>query len=455
MYAAKMNNPDSNKEMSEFRRPTPLGESQIEVVAPPLPRITTFTSLRNRNYLWYWLGLIASFAGLQMHIVARGWLVWTMTYSAFDIGIVSFAFGVPIFLFAIFGGAVADRVAKRNLLIVTQAANAFIAVIIAILIAIDAIELWHLIAAAVCIGFSFVFNGPARQAIIPELVTRRELLNAIALNSTGMNLTRVVAPAIAGALLVFIGIAGVYYIVVACYIAAVAALCMMSLPERVEEPEVAPLRAGAGEQRRSGLSPRAIWVDLVEGLSYLRHSPLILSLLAMAFIPLAFGLPYLNLMPVFADEVLHVGEFGFGILLAMAGVGALAASLGIASLGDFRRRGMLLVALALGFGVTLALFGLSHSYPLSLAILVGVGAGGAGYMVVNNTLIQSNVPRRVLGRVMSIYMITFALMPMGTLPLGAIAEAIGPSVAVGAGGVLIVLFTLGMVMLRPSLRRLE
>ncbi len=450
-----MKNRDGDKRMSELPRPTPLGESQIEVAPPPLPRITTFTSLRNRNYLWYWLGQVAFFAGLQMNIVARGWLVWIMTRSAFDIGIVSFAFGVPILLFSVFGGAIADRVRKRNLLIVTQAFNAIVTLVIAILIGTGRIEFWHLVIAAVLIGFSFVFNGPARQAIIPELVRSRELLNAIALNSTGMNLTRVVAPAIAGALLVFIGIAGVYYIVVACYVAAAAALFMISVPKGGEEGVGVPLWAGASDQSRSRGLARAIWADLVEGLSYIRHSPLILSLLAMAFIPLAFGLPYMNLLPVFADEVLHVGKVGFGMLIAMTGAGALVASLVIASLGDFRRKGMLLLILALGFGITLVVFGISHSFALSMAILVAVGAGGAGYMTINNTLIQSNVPVRMMGRVMSIYMVTFALMPMGTLPIGALAEVIGVSYAVAAGGILIVLFTLAVVILRPSLRKLE
>jgi MFS family permease len=199
----------------------------------------------------------------------------------------------------------------------------------------------------------------------------------------------------------------------------------------------------------------SIWPDVREGVSYIRHSPLVISLLAMAFVPLVFGLPYMNLMPAFADKVLGQGEFGYAMLLVMAGVGALVASLSIASLGDFRRKGWLLLASALVFGITLALFSISHSYPLSLAIIAVVGAGGTGYMAVNNTLIQSNVPKRILGRVMSIYMITFALMPMGTLPIGAVAEAIGPTAAVAGGAVIIILFILGMAIFRPSIRRLE
>jgi len=438
--------------VTEPHRPVPLDESQIEVAASPRLKVTTFASLRNRNYLWYWLGQITAFTGLHMGLVARGWLIWTMTGSELAIGVVSFAFGIPMLLFSVFGGAIADRMMKRNLLIATQAFQAVIALSVATLIATDRIEFWHLVTAAVCGGFLFVFHGPARQAIIPELVDKEHLLNAVALNSSGMNLTRVVGPAVAGALLSIIGIAGVYYLVATCYAAAVAALCMVSSSGTTEKTST--LRE-AGHKVGTDVLPQSILADLAEGFRYMRQSPLILSLLAMALIPLTFGLPYMMLLPVFADEVLHVGELGFGILMAMGGVGALAASLGIASLGDFRRKGTLLILLALAFGLTLTLFGLSHSFVLSLAILAVVGACGSGYMAINNTLLQSNVPINLLGRVMSVYMLTFALMPMGALPVGALAEAIGAPIAVGAGGILIVVFTVAMVVLLPSLRRLE
>jgi len=175
----------------------------------------------------------------------------------------------------------------------------------------------------------------------------------------------------------------------------------------------------------------------------------------MALIPLALGLPYLTLLPVFADEVFNVGATGFGILVTMAGVGALIATLSIASLGSFKSKGMLLMVLATVFGIALTLFGQSHTFPLSLILLAGVGAGGAGYMAVNNTLVQSNVPSRLLGRVTSIYMLSFAFMLIGALPVGALAEIIGAPVAVMLGGISIVLFTLGMAILRPNLRHLE
>jgi len=423
--------------MSDLK-PVPPGESELEVLPPEKARVTTFTSLKNRQYRWFWLGMLASFIGIHLQLVARNWLVYEMTGSALSLGIVIAAWGLPILLLSLYGGAVADRLKKRDLLIVTQVANGIITLIIAILIATGGIALWHLIAAAALTGIIFAFHVPARLAIIPELVQKEEILNAIALNSTGMNLSRFVGFAIGGALLGVIGVAGVYYVVVFCFFVSAALLFMLPVVEKVRQRAVTSIR-----------------VDLVEGVRYIYHSPLLRSLLAMAFVSIAFGLPYMNLMPVFAVDIFDVGEFGLGLLLGMAGLGALIGSLIIASLGDFRRKGLLCIGLAFGFGAAVALFGFSGSYPLSLALLIAVGLLGAGYLAVNNTLIQSNVPHEMLGRVMSIYVMTFAMMPLGTLPLGAVSEAIGAQPAIGAGGVIVVLFTLGMAIFHSRLRRLE
>lgn len=424
--------------MSDFQKPVPLGESELEVLPPEQARVTTFTSLKNRHYRWFWLGMLASFIGIHLQLVARNWLVYEMTGSALALGIVIAAWGLPILLLSLYGGAVADRVKKRDLLIVTQVANGIITLIIAILIATEGILLWHLIAAAALTGIIFAFHVPARLAIIPELVQKREILNAIALNSTGMNLSRFVGFAIGGALLGVIGVAGVYYVVVFCFFVSAALLFMLPVVEKVRQRAVTSIK-----------------VDMMEGLRYIYHSPLLRSLLAMAFVSIAFGLPYMNLMPVFAVDIFDVGEFGLGFLLGMAGLGSLIGSLILASLGDFRRKGLLCIGLAFGFGATVALFGFSDSYPLSLVLLIAVGLLGAGYLAVNNTLIQSKVPHEMLGRVMSIYVMTFAMMPLGTLPLGAVSEAIGAQLAIGAGGIIVVLFTLGMAIFHPRLRRLE
>jgi MFS family permease len=424
--------------MSFFQHPDPPGSSELDVLIPYQGKVTTFTSLKNRHYRWFWLGMLASFVAIHFQLVARNWLVYEMTGSALDLGIVIAAWGLPILLLSLYGGAVADRVKKRDLLIWTQVANGIITLIIAVLIGIGEIALWHLIIAAALTGIIFAFHVPARLAIIPELVQGRELMNAIALNSTGMNLSRFIGFAIGGALLGAIGVAGVYYLVVFCYFVSAALLFMLPVVEKVRERAVTSIR-----------------VDLVEGLRYLHHSPIIRSLLVMAFVSIAFGLPYMNLMPVFAVDIFDVGEVGLGLLLGMAGLGSLIGSLVIASLGDFRRKGLLLVGLAFGFGASVAFFGFSGYYPLSLVLLVAVGLLGTGYLAINNTLIQINVPHEMLGRVMSIYVMTFAMMPLGTLPLGAVSEAVGAPLAIGAGGIVVVLFTLVMAVFQPRLRRME
>jgi len=414
-----------------FEQPSPEATTLQEA------RISTFASLRNPHYRWLWLSTIAFFGGMQMQVVAQGWLVYELTNSPFALGMVSAAVGLPLLLFSLLGGAITDRVAKRNLIILSQVANGTVTLVIAVLIGTGRIEFWHLIGAALVTGTAFIFIAPGRMALISELVKPRELLNAIALSSSGTNLTRVVAPALAGALLAMIGTAGVFYIVVLFY--GVSVIFMLQIPR------------GVAPAARPGVS---LWGGIVEGLRYLRHSPVMLLLLMMAFVPIVFGMPYQNLMPVYAVDVLGVGETGLGLLMSMTGVGALVGSLGVASLGDFRRKGLLLIVVGLAFGVSLAIFGASHIYPLSLVVLVVVGLANAAYMTVNNTMVQSSAPLEVRGRVMAIFMVTFALMPLGTLPIGYVAEAVGPTFAITGGAVLVLIFIVAVAVLSPAVRRL-
>jgi len=398
---------------------------------------TTFSSLENRNFRWYWLSSTASFAAMQMQIVVRGWLVYDLTESALALGLVSASVGVPLLLFSLYGGVIADRVDKRNLLITTQAFTVIATLVIAVLISTGAIALWHLIIASVLSGFILAFNLPSRQAIIPQLVEKRRIMNAVALSSGAMNLNRVVAPALGGVLVGVIGIDGVYYFMVACY-AVSAALLFLVAPLGTPTPDSNGTVSGA----------------IGEGLRYVRRSPVLLGLLIMAMVPSAFGMPYMMLMPIFAADVLDVGPSGLGYLMGAAGVGALAGSLFVASLSDFRHKGLLLLSASALFGVFLILFANSNYFYLSLFFLLGVGAASSSYMATNNTLLLTNTEDRVRGRVMSLYMMTIGLFPIAVLPAAAIAESLGVPLAVGAGGAILVLFTLAMALLRPTLRRL-
>lgn len=424
--------------MDHLEDGAPLKESGADAATPFLSRITTFTSLKNRNYRWFWLSMLLSFSALMMQNLARAWLVYELTSSPFALGMVSAAWGVPMLLLAIYGGAVTDRVNKRNLLIITQVAQGTVTVIIAVLIWAGAIVLWHLVTAAALSGVIFAFNAPGRQAIIPELVGGGELMNAIALNSIGVNLMRVGAPALAGVLIAAIGVAGVYFISVALYIVAVATLFMVSASKTVG------VRATT-----------SVMADALEGLRYIGRHRVILSLLAVAFVSVLIAMPYMQLMPAFVVDVLAAGAPGLGWLAACGGTGALAGALVIASLGDFKKKGRVMLVVAFGFGVMLALFALSKTLAVALVLIFGVGLANNGYLVVNNTLVQTSVADRVRGRVMSLYSMTFALPFVGALGVGAIAEEVGVPMVIAGCGAIVALFALAMGIFHPSLRRLE
>jgi MFS family permease len=398
---------------------------------------TTFSSLENRTYRLYWISLLASFSAQQMHMVVRGWLVYELTDSALALGLVSAAAGVPILLFSLYGGVIVDRVEKRKLLIVTQAITAMATLTIAVLISTGSIALWHLIIAAIANGLILSFDLPGRQAIIPQLVEQRQIMNAVALGSGATNLTRVIAPALGGVLVGVMGIDGVYYLIVAFYAASAAFLLTMPALLTPTRDSKATVRS-----------------DLIEGLRYIRRSSVLPALLAMAVVPIAFGMPYMMLMPVFAVDVFDVGHSGLGYLMAAAGIGALAGSFLVASLGDFKHKGALLMVASASFGVFLILFANSNYFYIALFFLLGVGMANSIYMATNNTLLQINTEDRMRGRVMSLYMMTIGLLPIAVLPASAIAESLGGPVAIGAGGAILLIFTLAMTLLRPTLRRL-
>lgn len=399
--------------------------------------LATFDSLQVVGYRWFWFSLLSSMAALNMQFLVRGWLVYELTGSPRALGLVAAAMGIALMLFAPLGGVVADRVDKRNLIVAAQSAGGLLALVIAILISTGAIMLWHLVVASVLSGIIWAFSLPARQAIIPELVEKHRIMNAVAISSGAMHLSRVVFPALGGLLMSTLGTAGAYYVVVVCYMVAVALLL-----------RVPAVGGGAVEASAS------MGFHLAEGLNYIRRSPVLVALLLMAVVPIMFGMPYQMLMPVFAEDVLDVGARGLGFLMAAVGLGALAGSLVVASLGDFRHKGLLLLGSALLFGVTLILFTQSANFYLSLLILLCVGVVNTAYLSVNNTLLQTNVEDQVRGRVMSIYVMTFGLNGVGVLLVGELAEHLDVSLGVTIGGGLVFLFTLAMALWRPILRKL-
>ena len=404
-----------------------------------LSRVHTFDSLKEPSYRWLWLGMLGSFAGMQMQMLARGWLVVDkLDGSALDLGIVTSSNGLPLLVLSLFGGVISDRFSKRNLLIITQSCNGLIALLVALLIVTDRVQIWHMIVAAILTGTVFAFNMPGRQSLIPELVSKEKLSNAVALNSAGMNLNRIIAPGIAGILVAVIGLGGVYFMIVACYAFAAFTMLMVRPTKTTSPPRTT-----------------SIIQDLKAGLRYARNDPRISSLLLLALVPLLFAHPYQALLPVFAKSVLGVESDGLGFLMGAIGIGAVSGTLVLASLSGSRNKGLKMIALLVVFGLALVLFARSGSFYLSLPALFLVGVGSMGYNALNHTLLLTTSTPEMRGRVTSIYMMSFGLMPLGVFPMTAAADAIGPPNALTIGGAGLVLITLLVTLWRPQIRSLR
>ncbi|MDO8669918.1 MAG: MFS transporter [Dehalococcoidia bacterium] len=397
-----------------------------------------FASLRNRDFLFYWIGGMASFLGMQMQQVAQGWLVLDLTDSPFYLGLVGAISSAPILFLSLFGGVVADRLDRRNLLVVAQGLMALPALGIGYLAATGAIEIWHLIGLSAIIGGLAAFVMPARQAYMSDLVQRRELVNAIALNSAGLNLTRVIGPSLGGLLIASAGVAGAYFLSGATGIVIVFTLLLI------------PSRGAVGQP-----NGQSVWSNIAEGLRYIRKNELVLISLSFGAIVVIFGLSYQLILPVFARDVYFVGAEGLGFLMAAAGGGALCCSLAIASLGNVRRKGFVMFASGAGLGAGLILFAISPSFTVALVMQFLIGAVSVTAMSMNNTIIQMVVPNELRGRVMSVMMLTFGLMPIGSLLIGGIASIAGASLAVTLSGGVVLLSAVSLAFLSQGVRRLD
>jgi hypothetical protein len=302
------------------------------------------------------------------------------------------------------------------------------------------LHVWHVIAATFVQGAAFAFNMPARQAYIAELVNRPLLASAVGVNTAGQNFCRVAGPAVAGVLLAVPG-AGIPAAFIA--IAAMYAVALVSL---LRLPAAKPPSATDGRH----VDSRA---QLVEGLRYVRSSPTILTLIGMNVIVVVFGLPYQTLMPVFARRVYDSGASGLGLLLAGSGAGALAGAVCVAGLSGMRRPSLLQLALAIALGVALVGFALTRWFPLAVGLMVVVGFLFSAFSALNNTLLMANTEPALTGRVMSMYLLTWAAMPIGALPLAWFADWAGAPLAIGLAGGVVVIGVASLALLhRPSQR---
>jgi MFS family permease len=409
-------------------------------------RLRTFESLYDRNFRWFFASLLGNFSSMNMQMFIRGWLVYELTGSFAALGIMSLANGVSGLLMALVGGVIADRVRQKKYVVqVGQVLNALAALGVGALIATGELVFAHLVIAALIQGAIMSTIMPARQALTPDVVGMTRLMNAVALNTSGMNAARLLMPGLAGWMVAALGgghgdIAPAQYVYFAMsllYVWSVVAL----VPVVVED------------QRRAE-EPRPAWSEMVDGFRYIGNSPVIRMLLIANFFMVLFSMTYFMLLPGFAKEVLDAGPGRLGLLTSLSGVGSLVGSLIIASLPS-RRRGLVLLLSALLLGVGLTAFAVSSSYWISAGILVVVGLGQAGRMSLSNVLIQSYVSDEYRGRVMSVYMMEFSLMSVGIFLIGLAASVVGPQIAVGASAHALVAMTIGLLLFSPRYRELQ
>jgi predicted MFS family arabinose efflux permease len=404
-----------------------------------LPR--TFAALRNTEYRLLWIGTLGSFLAMQMQMVARGYLAYELTGSAAALGIVSLARGLPQLVFTLVGGVVADRVQKRNLLLVTQSVTGLLALVTAMLVFTDRITIMQLVILGFVEGTVFAFNMPARQAFLPELVEQKDLMNAVALNNAGMNFASIFGPALAGLLITlpFVGLTRVFFFVAACYILPVFMLTRIhprfEVAGKIKEPVLDEVRGG---------------------LRYIRQHDVLAMLLIVGLVPVLLGFSYQSMLPVFAGpKVLNVGASGLGLMSTFTGVGSLVGSLLIASYTNVRRRGLLQLTTGAAFGIALLLFALSQNFLVALVALLFVGFTASADRSLNMTLITAVTAREYYGRVLSVNMMGFSFMMLTPLPIGFAADHIGaPATMAILGGVIAIMVT-AVGTLASSYRRLE
>jgi MFS family permease len=396
-----------------------------------------FSSLKVRDFRIYWFGMLVSLIGTWVQSVAQSWLVFQLTNSAFLLGFVGFLNSIPIFALSLFGGVLADRVNKRNILIATQIAFMVLAFLLAILTHLGKITPLQLMVIAFLNGVIMAFDAPSRQAMVVEMVGKAHLPNAIALNSVAFNSSRIIGPALAGIFVASIGMSGCFYINGISFLAVIVALLLINI------------------NAKKTPASKSILKDLKEGILFVKHNRTIFTLIAMVGVVSLFGVSYIILMPVFADNVLHVGVKGLGGLMSCSGLGALIGALVLARLGDFKYKGRFLIISSLLFSVSLAVFALTKTYIASLLILIVTGAAGVSAIALVNTLLQSKVPDAFRGRVMSVFMLTFAGMtPFGNLIAGSLSQGIGVAPTFLINGVICTVIFLAVFLGNPGIREI-
>lgn len=399
-------------------------------------------SLQYRDFRWMVAGSFVSFTAMNMQMITRGWLVLRLTEdSPLALAWVMASFALPMTFVSLVGGALADRLPRRRLVILSQAGNAIMTLVMGTLDFTGYVQFWHVIAIGVINGSFMAFNMPSRQAMLSEIVPEKGLMNAISLNNSGMNLTRIIGPGVAGLLIAVpaIGTHGVFYLVSAIYVFSIIATLMV---DAGKSPATSSRKSVAG--------------DMWEGLKYAASDSGRSGLVSVVLISTLFGFSYYALMPAWAREALDVGSDSLGALMTIMGVGALFGTLGLAARArSMSRRGIVLIATTVLWGICLAVFSQVTSYALSVPFLLAIGAISAVSMSMTMTMMQTLAAPEMRGRMMSIGMMTFGAMPLSSIPFGWLAQRVGTPDSLMISGALLAVVTLIFAAAYPGFRRLN
>ena len=403
-----------------------------------------FSALAVANFRWLWVGSLGSSFAMNMQIIARGWLVYELTSSALDLAWVTLSFMLPSVIFSLYGGVLADRLPKRRVIAWAQALNCVATLVMATIIFSGNVKFWDFIWFGFFNGMVLALSMPARQAFVPEIIPERLIFTAMALNTTGWNLSRIIGPAFAGLLIAWLaggdktstyGVGIVYVVIASLYL--FSALTVL----KVDRP-------GKTQRNRDGDS----WSDMREGLRYVLEHPPVFALIVLSILPFLFGMPLNTLLPAFNQDVLQGHADDLGYLISAMGGGAIIGSLLMATMGDMRNKGFWLIVSCLGWGLVTAAFGAFDAQGAALVLIAVIGLLSSWNMSLNRGMLQMQVEDHMRGRIMSIDMMSHGLMPLGVFPISLIAEYYGVGAALVTSGFALMAITLLVAIFLPSVR---
>ncbi|MCH7488301.1 MAG: MFS transporter [Chloroflexi bacterium] len=407
---------------------------------PPVQRsFSTFSSLQYRDYRFLWFGQIGRAAAMWMEQIARPVLILQLTDSELMLGLVVAARMTPQLLFGLIAGVAADRFDRKRIIVLAQIATMAFHFITAALVLTDVVQAWHVFALAFATGTSMVFNQTARQSLIPQLVPEDQVLNAISLNMAALNVMRIAGPGLAAFILLGGDVGPVY---LTSGILGAGVLLCLSMVRIKHEPRQA-------EEESSWFD------DLRAGLDFVRRRPEVLAVLGPPMIMFIFGMPYITVfLPLFAKDVLDLGNAGVGALMAVTGAGAIVGSLVLASQSNLRHRGLLLMAFMATFSALMIVFSQTTYLPLSILLLMAAASMSTSFMALTNSLLLQLSPSDMHGRVVSLMSIDRGLVPIGAIAAGALAASMGAQDALLIVAAVCLGLTIVATIAIPPLRRI-